>query len=84
MALSGPCANLPRNNQPKHRLTAGQCNSSLVAVRLAWSKFAQMEHVLFLCMLNTGCSGQMGTGMSAVHLRNAFNCEDLYLDATED
>jgi hypothetical protein len=43
-----------------------------------------MEHVFFLGMLNTGCSGQMGTGMSAVHFRNAFNCEDLYLDATED
>lgn len=26
----------------------------------------------------------MGTEMSAFYLRNAFHCEDLYLDATED
>jgi hypothetical protein len=42
-----PCANLPRNNQIKDWLGAREYNSSLVAVRLAWSKFAISAHMFF-------------------------------------
>jgi hypothetical protein len=35
-------------------------------------------------MFKAGRNGHMGTDMTAFDLRNAFHCEDLYLDATED